>query len=266
MSRLEMAVADHPKAMKALLTDCSRATGHRTWEVFTDWVAAMALSLANSAELNPAVRAKREEEYERLEAKHGPDNMQRFSRAMAHLISLLEEERTDALGRLYMQLELGNSDTGQFFTPYEVSKVMAALAFDAEYAKRTVEERGYVTVSEPACGAGGMLIAFAEHMREIGLNPQQQLHVTAVDIDITAVHMTFVQLSLLGVPAVVVHGNALTLAEWSHWRTPFHVVNLWEYRLRGAPEGAAPEPQAAPESSREPARGVVQPALFGGQP
>lgn len=266
MSRLEMAVADHPKAMKALLTDCSRATGHRTWEVFTDWVAAMALSLANSTELNPNVRAKREEEYERLQAKHGPANMERFSKALAHLISLFENERTDALGRLYMGLELGNSDTGQFFTPYEVSKLMAALAFDAEYAQRTVAERGYVTVSEPACGAGGMLIAFSEHMREIGLNPQTQLHVTAVDIDLTAVHMTFVQLSLLGVPAVIVHGNALTLEEWSHWRAPFHVMNLWEYRLRGDPQGTAPEPPAAPEPPREPARGLLQPQLFGGQP
>ena len=59
-----MAAANHPKAIQTLLTDCSRDTGHRTWEVFTDWVAAMALSLANTAELNPAVRAKREEEYE----------------------------------------------------------------------------------------------------------------------------------------------------------------------------------------------------------
>ena len=254
MSRLEMAAANHPKAIQTLLTDCSRDTGHRTWEVFTDWVAAMALSLANTAELNPAVRAKREEEYERIQAKHGPDNMERFSKAMAHLISLLEEERTDALGRLYMQLELGNKDTAQFFTPYEVSKVMAALTFDEEYARRTVEERGYVTVSEPACGAGGMLIAFAEHMREIGLNPQTQLHVTAVDVDLTAVHMTFVQLSLLGVPAVVVHGNALTLEEWSHWRTPFHVTGLWEYRLR-APKKYA---DAAPYPTPQP----VQPALF----
>jgi hypothetical protein len=35
-----------------------------------------------------------------------------------------------------------------------------------------------------------------------GVNDQQHLHITAVDIDIRAVHMTYLQLSLLRVPAV----------------------------------------------------------------
>ena len=248
-----MAAANHPKAIQALLTDCSRHAGHRTWEVFSDWVEAMALALANSVSLDAQQRQEREERYARLQEKHGEASMQRFSKAFAHLVSLLEDEPTDALGRLYMQLELGNKDTSQFFTPYEVSKLMAGLTFNAEELKAKVEERGYITLSEPAAGAGGMIIAFAEHMREIGLNPQTQLHVTAVDIDITAVHMTYVQLSLLGVPAVIVHGDVLRLQEWSHWRTPFHITGLWEYRLRGAPS----EQVTAPEAPQ-----AAQPALF----
>lgn len=99
-----------------------------------------------------------------------------------------------------------------------------------------------------------MIIAFTEHMRAIGLNPQKQLHVTAVDIDITAVHMTFVQLSLLGIPAVIVHGDVLRLQEWSHWRTPFHVTGFWEYRLRNASVPVTVTPPEPPQ--------VAQPALF----
>src|SRR5579863_8704513 len=49
---------------------------------------------------------------------------------------------------------------------------------------------------------------------------QKHLHVTAVDVDPKCVHMTYLQLSLLHVPAIVVHGNSLSLEEFGHWYTP----------------------------------------------
>ena len=30
----------------------------------------------------------------------------------------------------------------------------------------------------------------------------------------------------------VVHGNALSLEEWSHWFTPSHVLGMWDTKLR----------------------------------
>ena len=33
--------------------------------------------------------------------------------------------------------------------------------------------------------------------------------------------MCYIQLSLLGIPAVVIHGNPLTMQEWAHWYTRF---------------------------------------------
>lgn len=44
--------------------------------------------------------------------------------------------------------------------------------------------------------------------------------------------MAYVQLSLLGIPAVVVHGNALSLDVWGVWYTPAHVFVGWGRRLR----------------------------------
>lgn len=29
-----------------------------------------------------------------------------------------------------------------------------------------------------------------------------------------------IQLALYGIPAVIIHGNSLTVEEWSHWFTP----------------------------------------------
>jgi hypothetical protein len=96
-----------------------------------------------------------------------------------------------------------------------------------------------------------MIIALAHAMREAGFNQQQTLHVTAVDVDIRAVHMAYIQLSLLHIPAVIVHGNALTLEEWSHWHTPARVLGGWRFRIEpdkvtGIIADSAPKAAGAP--------------------
>jgi len=48
----------------------------------------------------------------------------------------------------------------------------------------------------------------------------------------TAVHMAYIQLSLLHIPALVVHGNSLSAETWSAWMTPAHVLGLWDIQLR----------------------------------
>jgi hypothetical protein len=66
----------------------------------------------------------------------------------------------------------------------------------------------------------------------------------AQDIDAKAARMTYVQLALLGVPAVVVTGNTLTLEERERWYTPAHVMFGWSQRLRQRrqPDQAHPQP------------------------
>ncbi|WP_454874894.1 hypothetical protein [Paraburkholderia xenovorans] len=44
--------------------------------------------------------------------------------------------------------------------------------------------------------------------------------------------MTYVQLSLLHVPATVVHGNALSMQVWGTWYTPAHILGGWTFKLR----------------------------------
>lgn len=48
--------------------------------------------------------------------------------------------------------------------------------------------------------------------------------------------------SLLGIPAVVVHGNTLTQEEYSRWYTPFHILHGWNSRL-----AAKHEKESVPE-------------------
>lgn len=94
-------------------------------------------------------------------------------------------------------------------------------------------------MSEPACGAGGMVLAAADALQAQEINYQQAMHATAVDVDSTAVHMAYVQLSLAHVPAIIVHGYSLSMKEWGHWFTPAHILGGWDFRLRVERDNAA---------------------------
>lgn len=206
-------------------------TGERRMlTVWQEWVEMVALSLRNSCDL--AGREEREARYLALAGRYSADQMDRFAQALAALVRSFEEQGyADVLGDTYGLLELTNTDRGQFFTPYEVSKLVAGsvLADAGEMAA----EKGYITVNDPACGGGAMLIAAAEVLHDAGINCQQQMHATGQDIDPTAVHMTYIQLSLLHVPAMVIQGNSLSQTCVDVWYTPAHILGGWSWRLRG---------------------------------
>jgi len=115
------------------------------------------------------------------------------------------------------------------FTPYHMSSLMAKLTING--SQQAIDENGFLRLQEPACGAAGMVIAAAEAVRDAGYNYQKQMHATGIDIDARCVHMGYLQLSLLGIPATVVHGNALTEQVWSIWQTPMHVLGGWRAKL-----------------------------------
>lgn len=242
--------ADHRKAIIGYINQLRDR--HSSWRVFSDFVEMSALSISNA--VDPAERDEREARYLAIAAQYSPEELALFPQMLGELTSALEEGFDDVLGRLFHELELHSKWHGQFFTPYELAHTIALMTLgDRPHMTREIEAKGYLNALEPACGAGAMVIALAAAMKDQGINYQRSLHVTAVDIDPKCVHMAYLQLSLLGVPAVVVHGNSLSLEERSHWRTPMHVFGNWEWRLRrSAPATAAIEPPTIPPAT-EPA-------------
>lgn len=95
-------------------------------------------------------------------------------------------------------------------------------------------------------------------MQERGLNYQRHVHVTAMDLDSTAAMMAFVQLSLMHVPAVVVHGNTLTLEQYSQWHTPAHIMGNWSSRLSRSRAERAAEAMLAEAGARREDEGHVE--------
>jgi hypothetical protein len=250
-------VRSHEDTMGKLLQENARR--HRLHKVFSDFCEMSALALSNAVDL--AQREAREARYMKIIADYERDEIERFPQILGVLVHWLESGLDDCLGKLFMGLDLGDSYKGQFFTPFEVSRLMAGITF-AE-ARNVIEREGFVTVGEPACGAGGMVLAAADAIQAQGINYQQAMHVTAVDVDLTAVHMAYVQLSLAHIPAIVVHGNSLAMTEWSHWFTPAHIVGGWDFRLRRHRGTAKPAqvpltPAAAPELERVRAVALVQ--------
>ena len=81
-------------------------------------------------------------------------------------------------------------------------------------------------------GSGGMIIAYAETMKDKGYNYQHQLFVETVDIDEICFKMTYIQLSLLGIPAKVIRGDSLAMRYFEVYYTPFYFLSNFEYKLR----------------------------------
>jgi hypothetical protein len=197
--------------------------------VFSHFCELSALSLRNAVDV--VGHTEREQRFHKIRERYTDAQMTRFSHMLGHLVLLMKDGFADTLGNLFMSLEFGNQYAGQFFTPYELQRLMAELTMNDVTAGFIAERGGYMQMNEPACGAGGMVLACADVLRERGLNPQKCLHVTAVDIAEICVHMTYVHLSLHHIPAVVVHGNTLSLQEYDRWCTPAHILGGWRHRL-----------------------------------
>ena len=144
----------------------------------------------------------------------------------------LKEKHQDFLGEVFMRLYLGNSAIGQYETPYTVSKFMAEINFSEHEISQKIANNHLITLSEPCCGSGGMIIAFAETMKEHNFNYQKYLYVEAIDIDEMSFMMAYIQLTLLGIPAKVIQGNTLTLKFQQVLYTPFYFLSGIEYKLQ----------------------------------
>jgi hypothetical protein len=215
-----------PRDGKAFLHLLDEATGHRNrHEVFRDFVTMSAISLHNVLAKSPSL----EDEYLAIIARYNKEEQGVFPKLLGELTLLLDSEPRDVLGQLFMQLDLGNDRTGQFFTPPEISEVMARMLFDSV----TVEQRReFVTLSEPACGAGGMVLAFAKALIKAGLNPSHAMWAECTDIDRTVALMCYVQLSMWHIPAVVIVGNSIARTERERFYTPAHHLGCWSIKLK----------------------------------
>ena len=230
-----------PENCKGII-DGLKALGnkHSIWNVFEDWLKVSSIAISNSVDWNQA--NEREEQYLETINKYTPEEQKVLTKTFAELVDALQKEAEtggpcDLLGKVFHALELHNKYHGQFFTPFHICEFMGqvALADGGEagnVASEALHKKGYLSVCEPCVGSGGMVLGFAKAMYNNKMNYCDQMVAYCCDIDIKCVHMAYLQLSLYGIPAVIIHGNSLTNEEWSRWYTPVYMINGWPFKER----------------------------------
>ena len=118
-----------------------------SWQIWADLVGAIACTLSNVADRTPKHFEAREKEYAQCIERLGSVKM---PAEILHIIvmALENEPEQDFLGKMYMNLNLGNHWKGQFFTPYNVCKMMSQMTVGN--VDRQIEEQGYISICDPA--------------------------------------------------------------------------------------------------------------------
>ena len=212
-------------------------TGARQlWELWEDAVIMFATMLSNA--VDKRFYDKREELFKSVAGKYTEKEIQTFLQIFAEIVNQLEAEpEQDFLGDLYMQLDLGSHWHGQFFTPYNVCKMMADLQLPDVLS---FEDAKAVTITDCACGGGALLIASAHSYRgkmaKIGLNAQDFVCLYAQDLSMVAALMCYIQISLQGYAGKIKIGDSLlhpmldTDNGSDIWYTPMWFSDVWVQR------------------------------------
>ena len=183
---------------------------YSTYEIFTDWIRCMALSIEQSTHfIRDQEWHRRERDYINTMNKYSYDERMKLAELTGLLIETLEEGPDDILGDVYMKADMGSKAAGQFFTPFHLSELSARVGLIGMIDEYKAGKLDRITISEPACGGGAMILAAAKVLYESGINYQTAMEVVAQDIDWKGVHMCYVQLSLLGISAICVQGSTL---------------------------------------------------------
>ena len=182
------------------------------WQVWNDFLSLSAISLANV--VPTPEKQEREENYRSIINSYREEEREIFSQMLGIMVLALEENpEQDFLGSLYHHLELHQEQKGQFFTPYHICEFMSEIQHTDLSADELLRGKRYISVNDPACGSGTMLIAFANVAKKHGINYQKHVLFVAQDIDRTAAMMCYIQMSLLGCPAIVAIGDIKAISD-----------------------------------------------------
>lgn len=206
------------------LTEITRGRIDRI-KVFSDFLELSAIRISNR--VDPVHYKPRDERAKFLCRTYYETELEEMNKYFNELFRLIQVNCNtgiceDILGHVFE--ESGFTRTGQDQTPPDLARLVAKLSMGNNIV---IPKKGFIDLDECACGSGSLVLAAAENMTINGLSYSKQLVVRATDTDPKCVHMAYIQLSLYGIPAVVIHGNTITLEEYARWYTPMYVLDNW---------------------------------------
>ncbi len=208
------------------------------WQIWQDFIMLSACSISNAVDKRHS--EKREKAYMNIAGKYSSNELEKFVAMLGNVVTGLERNPDqDFLGDLFMNLDLSNEWKGQFFTPYSVCRCMAGMLMSDDVLGK-IADKGWISVNDPACGAGALLIAYANEFLKQHINYQQSVLFVAQDVDQLAGMMCYIQLSFLGCagytviqntltnPAVAVDDKGLLPVDSDNvWYTPMYFLDNW---------------------------------------
>lgn len=205
-----------------------RHSPHKLW---SDWLEITSIFAHQIPYI--AGELSKDSDFERLEAQY-LERITQYNKTQhdlfSQLLGILLREVTlptqDFLGQIYGELDLHKKQSGQFFTPYPIARVIAEG--NLQNATQEIAASGILTIDEPAVGSGCCLIAIAETIARQGFDPRAHLQMQCTDVDRDCFNMAYIQLSLLGLQAIVRHGNTLSQEIWESRPTP-QIRYFWQW-------------------------------------
>ncbi|WP_120633530.1 N-6 DNA methylase [Ruegeria sp. EL01] len=183
-------------------------------EVFRDFCELSYCALAKRACPDETQRDALEAQYMEVVGRYrNKDDIRRMPELLAIMAGTIGNGGCDFLGMVAGELGVLDAKLGQFFTPYEVSRMMAEIA--VADAKTTIEAQGFITIDEPAAGAGGMLLAVADTIEGMGFELETSVWFRATELSRATYHMAYLQLTARGLAGQVIHGNRLSLETYT---------------------------------------------------
>ena len=192
------------------------------WEVLCDglnlWVDAF---LSDHTPEHP-----REKDYMQIIGKYSKQDAENFGHLLACVMAYMKSTDEEFLANMWMEYA-ADAGKGQFFTPPSICGMIAEQTFIGVDWERYTPDRP-CRISDPACGAGLMLVYAKKKAPKNKLN---SLFFHGIDIDINVCHAAALNMLFYNCNAVIIHGNALTMEVWHVFRTVHSVFGGRMYEV-----------------------------------
>ncbi|MGH9721491.1 MAG: SAM-dependent DNA methyltransferase, partial [Bryobacteraceae bacterium] len=161
------------------------------YEKFRDFCEMAFCACAMTTAPTPERAQEMEDRYMQIVGTYRDKDTVRAYPALLALAGSAIPQGCDFLGSVATELEVLNAQIGQFFTPYDVARMMAMMSLEG--AADMIAANGFLTLQEPASGAGGMVLAAADTLAQQGFDPGLHMLVNAIDLSPLCFHMTYLQ-------------------------------------------------------------------------
>ena len=210
--------------MKRIIKKINSFRSNDVWQIYNDFLLINAENFRKLADKSFITNHNIYDKYNNVEINLLND-------MLIILDELMKSDEKDYLGDLLMELEMSNKLNGQFFSPFDISLLASITGISKDEVDIKIKEKGYITLHEMSVGGGAIVIAAAKLLSEWGYNPKENLLVVCNDLDKKAIYASYIQFTLLNIPAIILEMDSLTQDVKDSWKTIGYYRRFKEFNL-----------------------------------